>query len=118
MWFGPFQKTYFSQGVPKEGRWYFNLVLDLPDPSLQDKAQFFGVDLGESNVFATSSGKAMSGGKILYERDQFLAKGRVLQSNGFQLARQLLKKISGKEVRRMRHVNHEMSKEIVCEAIE
>ena len=123
--FGPFQRAYFSQGVPKEGelvckkgRWYFNLVLDLPDPSLQPGKDLLGVDLGENNVFATSSKKLCSGGKIRHERDQFLAKRRALQSNGSQSAKQLLKKISGREGRCMRQTNHELSKEIVQEAIE
>src|SRR5579872_2480827 len=125
MRFGPFQKAYFSQGLPKEGelickkgKWYFNLVLDLPDPPLQDAPNVLGVDLGENNVFATSSGKIVSGSKIRHERDQFLAKRRALQSNGSQSARQLLKKISGKEARRMKHVNHELSKQIIQEAME
>lgn len=121
----PFQKNYFVQGIPKEGelihkkgKWYFNLVLDLPDPPLHENTNVFGVDLGENNVLATSSGTIVSGGKIRYERDQFLAKRRALQSNGSQSAKQLLKKISGREGRRMRHTNHGLSKEIVEEAIE
>ena len=125
MRFGQFQKDYFSKGVPKEGelickkgRWYFNLVLDFPDPPLQKNTDLLGVDLGENNVFATSTGKIVSGSKIRYERDQFLAKRRALQSNGSQSAKQLLKKISGRENRRMKHINHKLSKEIVQEAIE
>src|SRR3989338_328002 len=124
MHLGPFQREYFTKGISKEGelickkgKWYFNLVLDLPDPPLQDKTQMLGVDLGENNVFAISSGKIFSGGKIRHERDKFLAKRCVLQSNGSQSARQLLKTISGKEGRRMRHVNHELSKVIIQEAI-
>ena len=122
---GPFQKGYFSQGVPKEGeliyrkgKWYFNLVLDLPDPPLQKNTNLLGVDLGENNVFATSSGKIFSGGKIRHKRDQFLAKRRALQSNGSQSAKQLLKKISGREERCMRQTNHQLSKEIIQEAID
>jgi putative transposase len=122
---GTFQKAYFSQGTPKEGellckkgKWYFNLVLDLPDPTHREGKNFLGVDLGENNVFATSSGKIVSGGKIRYERDQFLAKRRALQSNGSQSAKQLLKKISGKESRHMRKINHELSKQVIQEAIE
>lgn len=125
MRFGPFQKDYFSQGVPKEGelickkgKWYFNLVLDLPNPPPQDNMKLLGVDLGENNVFATSNGTIFGGGKIRHERDKFLAKRRTLQSNGSQSAKQLLKKISGREGRRMRHINHELSKKIVHEAIE
>ena len=121
---GSFQEKYFAQGLPKEGglifkkgRWYFNLVLDLPDPSLKTSDKFLGIDVGENNVFATSSGRMLSGGKIRYKRDQFLAKRRALQSNGSQSAEQLLKKISGREGRHMRQTNHELSKKIVQEAI-
>jgi putative transposase len=121
---GAFQKEYFSQGIPKEGelicrkgRWYFNLVLDLPDPIFQTTDKLLGVDLGENNVFATSSGKVFGGGKIRHQRDQFLAKRRALQSNGSQSAKQLLKKISGREGRCMKHSNHKLSKEIVQEAV-
>jgi len=121
---GSFQEKYFSEGLPKEGelifkkgRWYFNLVLDLPDPSPKTEEKLLGVDLGENNVFATRSGKIFNGGKIRYERDQFLAKRRALQSNGSQSAKQLLKKISGREGRRMKQTNHELSKQIVGEAI-
>lgn len=123
--FGPFQKAYFLQGISKEGelvckkgKWYFNLVLDLPDPILEKGECHLGVDLGENNVFATSSNMLFSGGRIRFERDQFLAKRRALQSNGSQSAKQLLKKISGKESRRMKQTNHELSKRIVQEAIE
>lgn len=123
--FGPFQEAYFSQGVCKEGelvcrkgKWYFNLVLDLPDTPIQENTKLLGIDLGENNVFATSDGKIFSGGKIRYERDQFLAKRRALQSNGSQSAKQLLQKISGREGRRMKHINHELSKLIIKEAIE
>lgn len=122
---GTFQEKYFSKGNPKEaelickkGRWYLNLVLDLPDSLLLDSNQtFLGVDLGENNMATTSSGMIISGGKIRHERDKFLAKRRRLQSNGSQSARQLQKKISGKEGRRMKQINHEVSKQIVAEAI-
>lgn len=120
---GPFQKSYFSQGIPKEaellckkGIWYFNLVLDLPDHPLQENAIVFGVDLGENNVFATSNGTIFGGGKIRHERNKFLAKRRALQSNGSQSAKQLLKKISGREGRWMRQMNHILSKKMVEEA--
>jgi IS605 OrfB family transposase len=121
---GEFQQNLFSQGICKEaelickkGRWYFNLVLDLPDQPCSENATVFAVDLGENNLAATSCGKIFGGGKIRHERDQFLDKRRALQSNGSQSAKQLLKKISGKEARRMRQVNHEVSKQIVKEAI-
>jgi putative transposase len=124
MRFGPFQKEYYSKGVPKEGelickkgRWYFNLVLELQDPPIEENSKLLGVDLGENNVFALSNGKIVGGGKIRHKRDQFLAKRRRLQSNGSQSAKQLLKKISGREGRCMRQTNHELSKKIIQEAL-
>jgi putative transposase len=121
---GEFQKGYFSKGVPKEGelihrkgKWYFNLVLDLPETESIGKKSVIAVDLGENVIAATSSGKLFGGGKIRFERDQYLAKRRSLQSNGSQSAKQLLKKISGKEARRMKQINHEVSKQIVQEAM-
>lgn len=121
---GAFQQNYYSQGVPKEaelvcrkGRWYFNLVMDLPDQAQTESKAVLGVDLGENVLAAMSSGEIIDGGKVRHERDKFLAKRRVLQSNGSQSAKQLLKKISGKEERRMKQINHEVSKKIVKEAV-
>ncbi len=122
---GSFQQGYFSQGRPKEaellykkGAWYFHLVLDLPDQAFSQEGAILGVDLGENILAATSSGKLFGGGKIRHERHSFLSRRRKLQSNGSKSAKQLLKKISGKEARRMKHINHIVSKQIVQEAIQ
>ena len=122
---GPFQEKYFSQGTPKEaelicrkGKWYFNLVLDLPDPPKTENIKMIGVDLGENVLAATSTGKIYGGGKIRHARNQYLGKRQRLQSNGTQSSKQLLKKISGKEARRIKHINHQVSKGIVKEALE
>jgi putative transposase len=121
---GVFQQNYFSQGVPKEaelifrkGKWYFNLVLELPDVPKTESQTLLGIDLGENVLAAMSSGEMIDGGKVRHERDKFLAKRRALQSNGSQSAKHLLKKISGKEARRMKQINHEVSKKIVKEAV-
>ena len=121
---GAFQQKYLSQGVPKEGelvcrkgRWCFNLVLDLPEPTQTESKTALGVDLGENVLAALSSGKIIDGGKVRHERDKFLAKRSALQSNGSQSAKQLLRKISGREARRMKQINHEVSKTIVQEAV-
>jgi putative transposase len=121
---GPFQAKYFSQGVPKEaelickkGIWYFHLVLEIPDSKAIENCFAVGVDLGENNLAAISTGKIFGGGKVRHERTKFLDKRRQLASNGSQSAKQLLKKISGKEARRMKQINHEVSKQIVEAAV-
>ena len=125
MQMGPFQQTYFSQGIAKEaeltfrkGHWYFNLVLDLPDQPICQEKGIIGIDLGENVLAATSSGKLFGGGKVRHERHKFLSKRRCLQSNDSQSSKQLLKKISGKEARRIKHINHVVSKQVIQEAIQ
>lgn len=122
---GLFQQDYFSKGIHKEaelifkkGHWYFNLVLDLPDLPICQEKGVMGIDLGENVLAATSSGKLYGGGKVRHERHKFLSKRRCLQSNGSQSAKQLLKKISGKEARRIKHTNHIVSKQIIQEAVQ
>lgn len=125
MQMGSFQQAYFSKGIPKEaeltlkkGQWYFHLVLDMPDKPMCQNSGIMGVDLGENILAATSSGKLFGGGKVRHERHKFLSKRRCLQSNGSASAKQLLKKISGKEARRIKQINHIVSKQIIQEAIQ
>ena len=122
---GTFQERYLQQGSPKEaellyrnGQWFFNLVLDISDTNAMfSTGKVLGVDLGENNLAATSSGKLFGGGQLRHERDRALALRRQLQSNGSKSARQLLNKISGKEARHVKHTNHTISKAIVNEAV-
>jgi IS605 OrfB family transposase len=72
-----------------------------------------GVDVGENNLAAISLGKVFGGGRLRHERDRYLALRRRLQSNGSQSAKQKLRQVSGREARRMKHINHETSKAIV-----
>jgi putative transposase len=76
-----------------------------------------GVDVGENNLAATSLGKVFGGECLRERRDRYLARRRRLQSNGSQSARQALRQASGKEMRRVKHVNHETSKAIVAQAL-
>ncbi len=121
---GQFQSDYFKKGFPKEAElilkkqtWFFNLVLDIDDTPPSGSKTILGIDLGENNIAATSSGKIISGGKLRFDRDKHLKLRKRLQSNGSKSAKQLLRKLSGKERRHVKHVNHEISKVVVAEAI-
>lgn len=123
---GDFQRKYLEKGIPKEAelihkrnQWYFNLVLDLPDtPKLEQKGKVLGIDLGENNIASTSSGKIFGGKNLCHQRDKFLALRSRLQSNGTKSSKQLLQKVSGKELRYTKQVNHEVSKAIIKEALD
>lgn len=121
---GPLQKGLLATGKPKEARltvrkgiWYLNLAFDLPDSAPLQGDLAMGVDVGENNLAATSTGKVFGGGKLRHDRDRYLAKRRRLQSNGSRASKRKLKAISGREQRHVRHVNHEVSKAIVAQAL-
>jgi putative transposase len=120
---GNYQKKLLEQGAPKEaelifrkGAWYFNLVLQFPDVVKKETGKIIGIDVGENNIAAISTGKIYGGKKLREDRNRYLAQRRRLQSNGTQSAKQLLCKVSGREARHVEHINHQISKEIVEDA--
>lgn len=121
---GDFQKEYLQLGLVKEAeltrkgkRWFFNIVLDLPDTEFRKEGNIISVDVGENNLATTSNGTIHEGGKLRHERDKFLARRAKLQSNGSRSARRCSKIISGSERRRVKETNHIVSKKIVTEAL-
>jgi IS605 OrfB family transposase len=120
---GEHQRRIVEAGVPKEaelvlrkGRWYFNLVVESADAQPVLIGPVMGVDVGESNLAAISTGMVFGGERLRDRRDRYHALRRRLQSNGSRSAKQKLRQVSGREARRVRHVNHETSKVIVEEA--
>jgi putative transposase len=95
---------------------YVNLVLrnDVPEPQPPD--DFLGCDLGVTEILSDSDGQSFSGSQvkgIRYRHRHLRAK---LQKKGTRSAKRLLKKISGKESRFAKDVNHCISKQIVTKA--
>lgn len=122
---GTRQRHMLRSGLVKEaelilrtGVWYVHLVLDLPDIPPSSSLSPLGVDCGENVLAATSTGTLHGGGRLRHARDRYLALRSRLQSNGSQSARQHLKRLSGKERRRVRHTNHVVSKAVVQEAVQ
>jgi IS605 OrfB family transposase len=120
---GKHQLRLLDWGRPKEaelvfrrGKLFFNLVLE-NKIELRTTGPVLGLDVGENNLAAVNTGKIWGGGNLRHIRDKHLALRRRTQSNGSESAKQLLRKVSGKERRHMRHVNHVTSKEIVVEAL-
>lgn len=119
---GKHQKRLLAWGKPKEaevvfrkGRLYFNLVVE-KEIKFKQSGPVVGLDVGENNLAATDTGKIWGGGELRHHRYRYLSQRGRLQSNGSRSAKQLLRKVSGRESRRVRHVNHLVSKEVVAEA--
>ncbi len=121
---GDFQREYLERGTVKEAelirkgkRWFFNIVLNLPDTPIKKDGKIIAIDVGENNLATTSNGTIHGGGKLRHERDQFLARRAKLQSNGSRSAKRCLKVVSGRERRHVKETNHIVSKKIVEEAV-
>src|SRR5438105_708480 len=120
---GDHLRKILTSGLPKEaelvfrrGKWFFSLAVESADGERVASGAVMGVDVGENTLAATSTGRIWGGETLRHRRDQHLALRRRLQSNGSQSAAQKLRQVSGRERRRVKHVNHETSKAILEEA--
>lgn len=122
MQLGAFQREALAGKKPtaatvicRDGTWYIHIVVEV-DPIVCEAKSVIGIDLGITNIATTSTGMQVLGKK----RQQFkahCAKTRAsLQSKQTRGAKKVLKRISGKERRRIRHENHVLSKHLVEEA--
>lgn len=98
------------------GKWYLACVCDVPDPEAIDFNDVLGVDFGVVNLAFDSEGKPYTGAEVEKVRSRFALRRAMLQRRETKAAKRRLKKLSGKEARFRKHVNHCISKEIVATA--
>ena len=77
-----------------------------------------GVDVGENNAAALSTGRIFKAGKMKDDRDKYLSSRARFQRNGSRSAKQALRKASGREKRHVEQINDEISKSIIEDAAE
>jgi IS605 OrfB family transposase len=92
---------------------YLQIVIDQPVATPVNSEEFLGVDLGIVNIAATSDGKMYSGEKCQKVREKYARIKAKLQSIGTYSAKRHLRKISKKERRFKKDINHCISKDIV-----
>ena len=109
----------------KDGSYYIHIQVkdDAPQPINSDNV--IGVDFGRTDIAVTSQNETWSGKEIREVRDKYsLARANLQKkaSKGTRSSRrrcrQLLKRLSGKERRFQRHINHVISKTIIFDAKE
>lgn len=101
--------------INKSGTWYIHIVVEF-EPTQCNGDGVLGIDLGINNIVATSNGTLVEG-KTRQRFKKKNAKVRAsLQSKGTKGAKKALKRLSGKEIRKIKHENHVLSKKIVEEA--
>lgn len=95
---------------------YVNLVSDVIENPTINTDDFIGVDMGVKNIAVTSDGEIYSGDNIENYRKKITGLKSRLQSKGTKSAKRHLKKISKRENRYKKDINHCVSKKIVQKA--
>jgi IS605 OrfB family transposase len=83
------------------------------DTSSRGNGRIVGIDLGINKLAVVSDNRFFSSRKVKQRKSEFQYLRRKLQKKGTPSAKRFLKKLSGKEKRFMRAINHEVSKAIV-----
>lgn len=102
--------------IYRMGVFYLAVVVDSPEPTPLDPVGILGIDLGIVNLAVDSDGEIHSGNKVNKVRRKTMRIKGKLQKCGSKSAKHHLKKLSGKERRFRRDVNHCISKKLVSKA--
>ena len=109
----------------RDGNWYVHIQLKSEAPKTQKTSNVIGVDFGRRDIAVTSTGKSWSGKDIQKTRDKYSRVRASLQKKASQgtrstrrRARQILRRLSGRERRYQAWLNHNISKAIIVEARE
>jgi putative transposase len=102
--------------VYRKGNFYLLATCDIPTPDKAETTDVIGVDLGIKNIAVDSDGVVHSSSKVNNVRHRHRRLRTKLQTKNTRSAKRKLKKLSGKEARFAKDVNHCISKEIVAKA--
>ncbi|RMG91203.1 MAG: transposase [Chloroflexi bacterium] len=92
---------------------YLFATCEIEEPDPADFEDVLGIDLGIVNIATNSDGNIYAGDALNQKRAERKAFRKHLQKVGTRQAKRLAKKQSGRESRFSKHVNHEISKQIV-----
>jgi IS605 OrfB family transposase len=119
---GEYQKSRINTAVKETDLilrnkvFYLAVVVDAPEQTLDDPVGALGIDLGVINLAVDSDGTFYSGEQIDKVRAKTDNLKSALQSKGTKSAKRHLNKLSGKESRFRRNINHIISKQLVSKA--
>ena len=122
---GDYQRNLLQNQTPKAGqliynkkrdRFYIGFVIEEAEPT-PTGTNSLGVDRGIIRIVGASDGYLVSGRNINRTRERYARTRASLQAKGTKNARRVLKRLSGKQRRFMRDINHAISKELVNRAV-
>ena len=100
----------------RSGDYYIQIAVELDTPPTGKTPKVIGVDMGRRDIATTSTNKAWDGGQLQATRDRYSRVRASLQSKRTRGARRLLKRLSGREARFQKNINHSISRQLVNEA--
>lgn len=100
----------------KRGDYYINICVDIPTNPTGKTPKIIGVDLGRRDIATTSTGKSWSGAKIQATRDHYSKVRANIQSKRTRSSRRLMRRLSGREQRFQKWLNHNISSQLVRDA--
>jgi len=100
----------------RKGDYYINICVEIPSDPTGKTPKVIGVDLGRRDIATTSAGKSWRGEKIQATRDRYSKVRSNVQSKRTRSARRLMRRLSGREQRFQKWLNHTISSQLVNEA--
>jgi len=100
----------------KKGDYYINICVEISTEPTGKTPKVIGVDLGRRKIATTSTEKSWSGKEIQATRDRYSKVRSNVQRKRTRNSRRFLRRLSGREQRFQKWLNHNISKELVNEA--
>lgn len=97
----------------KRKSFYLHIVLEWDLPAPTKSGRMVGVDRGITNLATTSHGLRFSGKSLIDKRSFYQRLRQSLQTKGTPSSRRTLRRLSGKEQRWMKSLNHVISRRLV-----
>ena len=102
--------------VIKNNKAFLHIIYDAPEATQLIPNNFLGVDFGIVNIATTSEGQMFSGSYVDKVRSKYQNLKSSLQKKETRSSYRKLKKISGRQARFVKNINHVISKTIVQRA--
>ncbi len=103
--------------VWRNGTYYLHITQSTDTPQVTETSETIGVDLGIVNLATDSEGQTFTGEKVHEVRQRYHTRRQELQRVGTRSAKRRLGKLSGREKRFQKDVNHKIAKILVQKAV-
>lgn len=102
--------------IYRDGLFFLYVTVEFRETPISEPAEWIGVDLGIVNLATDSTGETFSGEQVDKNRKRRATARKQHQRKGTRGAKRKLKRMSGRQARYQRWVNHNISRRLVDKA--